>query len=746
MQPRKQCRWVAIVGAMLLIAALPARGQPTDWGPPQSLPGVDGQIYATVTYDDGFGPALYAAGAFQSAGGVIVNNVARWSGHGWTPLGAGTNAPIRALAVYDDDGNGPQRPYLYAGGSFTIAGGIPCNRLAKWDGANWSPATGNLDGDVLALVVFSVSSSGTNPFMYVGGNFQHVNNTAVNGFAAWRGTQYGWLPMPTWDGWIQTACWCNAGLGQRLYIGGTFRIVDGQAYNYVAEYTDAHIRYIGGMDWWVNTLVGFNDGSGPQLYAGGWFSRAGDGYRLRVARYDGRNWSNVGSGFDQTVHALAVYGTALYVGGKFHNSGNTQTRYIARWNGSTWEEVGGGADSAVWTLLNFNSGAGPSLYAGGWFKQLGEHVASGAGAWNGSDWTALGSGTGLNRPIRALTAFDDGQGLALYAGGDFQVAGAAAADGVAKWTGSEWQRLGDLTGYVRALAIYDDGQGPALYAGGGFQRAGDTWLNGVAKWDGAQWQPLGSGADNDVWALAAFDDGSGPKLFAAGLFTHMGGTFAPGVALWDGASWSYPGSAEGLLWPAALAVLNDGTGPALYAASGDGISRWNGAGWTAVGGALDERANTVTVFDDGTGPALYAGCDYTDTQRCLVKWTGTAWVPVGGGLGGTPYAGVYALSVYDDGSGPGLWAGGDFMIAGGTYASRVAKWTGAEWTLLGSGVDGPGNHLAVHALAPFGAAGAESLYAGGRFTTASGVAAMNVAIWGGAAELPVQQAAGAVVR
>ena len=53
------------------------------------------------------------------------------------------------LNVYDDDGTGPLRPYLYAGGSFTTAGGSVCNRLARWADGTWAPTTATLDGDVL---------------------------------------------------------------------------------------------------------------------------------------------------------------------------------------------------------------------------------------------------------------------------------------------------------------------------------------------------------------------------------------------------------------------------------------------------------------------------------------------------------------------------------------------------------------------------------------------------------------------
>ncbi|MGA1597383.1 MAG: hypothetical protein ACO4AG_12220, partial [Candidatus Nanopelagicales bacterium] len=49
----------------------------------------------------------------------------------WSALGTGITGTVSALAT-DSAGN------LYAGGTFTIAGGAPANRVAKWNGTSWS--------------------------------------------------------------------------------------------------------------------------------------------------------------------------------------------------------------------------------------------------------------------------------------------------------------------------------------------------------------------------------------------------------------------------------------------------------------------------------------------------------------------------------------------------------------------------------------------------------------------------------
>src|SRR5262249_44912063 len=79
---------------------------------------------------------------------------------------------------------------------------------------------------------------------------------------------------------------------------------------------------------------------------------------------------------------------------------------------------------------------------------------------------------------------------------------------------------GEFHDFVQALTSWDDGHGPALYAGGSFTSAGGVAANRIAKWDGSSWSALGTGMNNSsVDALAVHDDGTGPALFAGGGFT-----------------------------------------------------------------------------------------------------------------------------------------------------------------------------------------------------------------------------------
>ena len=88
------------------------------------------------------------------------------------------------------------------------------------------------------------------------------------------------------------------------------------------------------------------------------------------------------------------------------------------------------------------------------------------------------------------------------------------------------------------------------------------------------------------------------------------------------------------------------------------------------------------------------------------------WSNIGNILneGPLPLVGGRVLAAVVDGSG-NLYVGGSFTIAGGVFATNIAKWNGSTWSALGSGVGGE-----VWALAVSG----RDLYVGGWFTTAGG--------------------------
>jgi trimeric autotransporter adhesin len=136
-----------------------------------------------AVYDDGRGPALYLGGQFSAVGGAVARNVARWDGIAWGAIGAvgpGPNDMLRTLAVFDD-GRGAA---LYVGGQFDTAGGMGAQNIARWDGGMWEPLGQGVAGAVHAM---SPSVHGAERHLYVGGFFTGAGGLPAANLARWSG-------------------------------------------------------------------------------------------------------------------------------------------------------------------------------------------------------------------------------------------------------------------------------------------------------------------------------------------------------------------------------------------------------------------------------------------------------------------------------------------------------------------------------------------------------------------------------
>ena len=385
--------------------------------------GTQGSFDATgyeLSYGPGGEPLLWPAGTMAP---------------GWNAVGApgapnGVSGSIHALAVSGTD--------VYVGGSFSQAGGIAANRVAKWNGTSWSSlGTGLANG--VNDAVFALVVSG--PDVYVGGYFTRAGVVAANRVAKWNGTS-----------------WSSLGIGAANGVNG-----------------------------FVGALVV----SGPDVYVGGYFTQAGEVAANRVAKWNG-TWSSLGigaaNGVNAFVNALAVSGPDVYVGGSFTQAGGVAVNNVAKWNGTSWSSLGTGAANGVnnWVWALIVSGA--DVYVGGTFTQAGGVAANQVAKWNGTAWSSLGmgitNGVGgiVNVSVRALAV----SGADVYVGGTFSQAGGIVANSVAKWNGTSWSSLG--TGpangvdvgsgisNVLALAV----SGTDVYVGGFFDRAGGIAANNVA--------------------------------------------------------------------------------------------------------------------------------------------------------------------------------------------------------------------------------------------------------------------------
>lgn len=641
-----QSRTMTLAAWIVVSAAASDQSCNPDWLDGFSGGGVSGRIRAMVVFDDdGPGPhppTLYAGGDFYEAAGILVNKVAKWDGTSWSGVGGGLDNDANALAIYDDDGAGPHLPVLVAAGSFTTAGGVAANRIAKWDGISWSPLGTGLNDVAISLLVFDEPGPDP-PVLLIGGVFTSAGGMQANRIARWNGSS-----------------WSTLGNGFDAPVSG------------LAEYDE--------------------DGPGPQrskVFAGGTFTTAEGIPANRIAKWNGLSWIGVGadmttSGSYVNVQAFGIFDDdgsgpaipSLYVGGTFSFAGGLSAINIARWNGTSWSAVGAGIGGSAVTSMRVHDddGAGPHqprLYVGGYYSTAGGLDASSIASWDGSTWATLRSGVGTLQTVHALEVFDDdGSGLEpafLYVGGNFSYAGTMFVDNIAKWNGTQWSTLESGTnGSPLAMAVHDEDESgplsPALFVGGVINAAGGIEVDGIARFNGTSWSAVGESLDGSVEALIVYDrDGLGgnpPVLAAGGAFVKSGlDTSVRKVAVWDGQDWT---------------SLGGGT----------------------AGGTKNSTVFALAAWDpDGSGPQptkLYAGGEFITaggvTVNRIAQWNGSFWASLGSGMN----APVRALAVFDpDGSGPipsALYAGGDFTTAGGVSASLMARWNGVSWSPLGAGL------------------------------------------------------------
>lgn len=728
----RQSKCVALIFAVLLIISVRANAQCVDvWDDNFAFPGVSsgtGGTYALGIWDGGSGPALVVSGDLGIVGGVSVGNIAAWNGSSWEGIGAGFNSTGYAFAMaVHDDGSGMA---LYVGGTFITAGGVAADRIARWNGANWSFLGPGLQGIVRSLAVYD---DGEGSALYAGGDFITAGALTVNRIAKWDGATWSALGAGLSES-VFSLVVHDDGTGAALYAAGEFTDAGGNPNaDRIAKWDGSSWTALGtGLGNDVNVLAVFDDGSGPALFAGGAFVNAGGDVNAdRIAKWTGSNWLALGSGLSNTVTTLAAFddgsGPALHAGGEF--SGR-----MVKWNGATWSQLGLGVGAAVFRAVPFNDGSGTSLFASGSFTQVDGRVMYDLASWNGAAWNSVPmTALGLSPPNLSLTSmaqFDDGNGPRIYVSGGLQSAGTTAATRIARFVGTTWEPLGSgLNNVAYAMAGYDDGGGPGLFVGGAFTTAGGITVNRIAKWQSGVWSNLG-GASSTVAAFAVHDDGSGPALFVGGAFTTIGGISANRIAKLTGTTWSPVGTGMNSSVQA-LIVYDDGNGEALYAAGGfttaDGlvanrVAKWNGTNWSQVGLGTNDWIYALAVHDDGSGTALFAGGEFTNaggsSAARVAKWDGMSWTALATGVNND----VFALASHGSGPDSALYVGGQFTAAGGTTANRIAKWRNGQWDPVGNGVEG----VQVASLLSVEGKSGPELWVGGYYWTAGGKAASQV--------------------
>lgn len=322
--------------------------------------GVSGKVTTVAVQNS----SVYVGGLFDEvcgnvtcdSGNVTANNVAKWNGSSWSALGNGVNDWVYVLTVNGSD--------VYAGGFFTEvcgneacdSGNVTVNQVAKWNGGSWSPLGNGLRKTGSSTHVHAFLQKGSD--LYVGGSFSEVcgnaacnsGNLTVNRIARWDGIHWSALG----DGVSNTVNALTTN-GSDVYLGGWFNDLCGNA-----DCNSGNVLVNSVAKWNGSSLSGFTKGvdggvfslalNGNDVYVGGLFDNACANTACDakvlvngVAKWNGTSWSPLGNGvLFGLVTALVPNGQDMYVGGTFTevcgnaacDNGNKTVNHIARYGES----------------------------------------------------------------------------------------------------------------------------------------------------------------------------------------------------------------------------------------------------------------------------------------------------------------------------------------------------------------------------------------------------------------------------
>ncbi len=386
--PRHGALGTVLLGAILPSCLQAQTCQPA-WQSPVGASGPSGTVRALARFVEPSGPAIFVGGEFTSAGPVTTRGIARLTGSTWSIVGNqfihGVDGSVYAMTVWDD-GAGED---LYVGGLFETAGGMIMHNIARWNGTSWSPLGNGIPGQqpwpgtVFALAAYD---DGTGSALFVAGEFEPGLGAPGLCITRWTGT--GWAPLP--GGLVGT----NYGTSLAVYADGpTPSLFIGSELNNSPTPTTftrwnglALTHPAGVLPIGVYALGVYNDGTGAALYAGGKRYNY-PGSQASLVRYTGSGWTWVPGNFfnaasEAEVRALEAFddgtGSRLYAAGSLSGHSN-----IRRWNGAAWSNVGAGTNGPVYDLLPVTEDGRPTLYAGGSFTIAGGQPAARIAKWVG---------------------------------------------------------------------------------------------------------------------------------------------------------------------------------------------------------------------------------------------------------------------------------------------------------------------------------------------------------------------------
>lgn len=555
--------------------------------------------------------------------------------------------------------------YVFAGGDFSIIGGLTRNRIAKLDAATgaadavFNPNSNNTVNTLASDAAGNIYAGGTFSVIGTRSRYYLAKINPATGVA-----DISFNPSPNW---AVTTLYTDSASG--LYVCGGFSLISLYSKSFIAKFDTLTGNIVTGFNPSPGSVVDaiVSDGSG-NLFIGGQFQSVSGTARNYIAKISAANGALdtvFNPGADNHVGALAIgQDGSVYAGGKFMTMGG-----LSRYRIVKMEPVAGAVD------VNFNKGMNGIVNS---------IIAEGTGVYAGGDFTGYGieyrpyllamdnSGnilTGFNPlPNKAVNTLALEPGGALAAGGLFTDIGGLPRDYAARldrFTGAADAGYNVSISGTAVNAIAFDGAGNE-FIGGKFSIVGGIPRNNIAKVNsltGALDATFNASVNNTVNAICL-----------DGADIYMGGTF---------------------------------TGARPYLVKADAAT---GAAYTTF--TASYLGGAVTCLSLGESSTIYAGGTFSGGLVRFDKTTGAK----DSSFAADPDGGIYAIKPDFAGS---IYAGGFFTFIGGDFRKKIAR-VSAVSGFADAGFYQSANNT-VNAIAISTAM--DALHAGGAFTAMSGMPA-----------------------
>ena len=405
------------------------------------------------------------------------------------------------------------------------------------------------------------------------------------------------------------------------------------------------------------------------------------------------------------VFSLAQVNGKIIAAGGFFGADDVHSPSIAEWDGFRWSSLGSGLDrSFTGNGLMDMVVDGSRIYVAQAPKIAGV-ACHGPAYWDSTGWTCMA----WDRE-EEITQIGVWKGTALLSTGE----------GVYQWDGVKWQPFDAIEGPVMRFRSGMDG----MWMSGRFSIAGDTSIRNLAMWNGTTWKGFGNAPDSlrDFTVL-------GSQIFAIENHIRKGQADSQAVIRWNGSAWSH--ADLGTVWASAMCLASDSQEVYLAAAESYDVHgylwKWNGSRFARVE-ASGYTGTPFTLMEEGgrlfLGGLVRAGEAGADN---VMEWAGGKWKS----LTTVVDPGPFYLPTLLRSDGTDLFVGGRFILyAGNKPASGIARWNGSSWDPMGGGFKLAGNGLGNMTVGDIVFHGSD-VYAGGKFDSAQGGAAKNIARWDG---------------